>query len=218
MHAMRIDHLVWYNADLAEGQRHFAGRMNEAPSYGGEHPGEGTANAVMALGPETYLEILGRDPGQGEEGLDPEVKGLAGSGLYHWAVGGVDVSAVAARAAAAGLQGGGLIPGGRIKPDGTRLEWLCWGLRNHSFGSLIPFFIDWRGSENPAASAPLGGHIASFQILTPEAGKLRGIFDVLGLDFAVIEDREPCVVATLESARGRTELRSFAPLPRGYVI
>jgi hypothetical protein len=218
MQAMRIDHLVWYNADLAEGQRHFAGRMNAAPSYGGEHPGEGTANAVMALGPGTYLEILGRDPGQSEEGLDPEVKGLAGSGLYHWAVGGVDVSALAARAAAAGLESGGLVPGGRIKPDGTRLEWLCWGLRNHSFGSLIPFFIDWRGSEHPAASAPLGGHIASFQILTPEAGKLRGIFDVLGLDFAVIEDRESCVAATLESARGRTELRSFAPLPRGYVI
>jgi hypothetical protein len=40
----------------------------------------------------------------------------------------------------------------------------------------------------------------------------------LGLGLDVIEDREACVVATLESARGRTELGSFAPLPRGYVI
>ena len=44
---MRIDHLVWYNADLAEGQRFFSERMDCASAYGGEHPGEGTANAVM---------------------------------------------------------------------------------------------------------------------------------------------------------------------------
>jgi hypothetical protein len=218
MHGMRIDHLVWYTADLAAGRHHFAERMDAAPLYGGEHRGEGTANAVLALGPATYLEILGRDPGQTEEGLDPEVKGLAGAGLYHWAVGGVDLEAIAGRASAAGLKGGGLVPGGRMKPDGTRLEWLCWGLRDHSFGSLIPFFIDWRGSEHPAVSAPSGGRIASFQICTPEAAKLGDIFHVMGLEVDVVEDRKSCVVATLESARGRTELKSFAPLPRGYVI
>lgn len=215
---MRIDHLVWYGADLAAGQRHFAARMDAAPLYGGEHPGEGTANAVMALGASTYLEILGRDPGQPEHCLDPEVKSLAGSGLYHWAVGGVDLAEVADRAARAGLEGGGLVPGGRVKPDGKRLDWLCWGLRNHAFGSLVPFFIDWRDSEHPARSAPLGGSLASFEVRTPEAEQLRGIFWILGLDIDVAESAEPCVVATLESSKGRTELRSFAPVPRGYVI
>jgi len=215
---MRIDHLVWYSADLAAGRRNFAERMDAAPLYGGEHPGEGTANAVMALGPETYLEILGRDPGQSEDGLDPEVNGLAGSGLYHWAVGGVDLAEVAARAARAGLQGGGLVPGGRIKPDGKRLDWLCWGLRNHAFGSLIPFFIDWRESEHPARSAPLGGRLESFQVRTPDAGELRGIFHILGLEIDVVESAVPCGVARLASARGSMELKSFSPLPRGYVI
>jgi hypothetical protein len=58
---MRIDHLVWYTAELAAGRRYFAERMDCQPAYGGEHPGEGTANCVMALGASTYLEILGRD-------------------------------------------------------------------------------------------------------------------------------------------------------------
>jgi hypothetical protein len=82
---MRIDHLVWYSSDLAQGRRHFASRMDCEPLYGGEHPGEGTANAVLGLGAETYLEILGRDVNQAETSLDPEVRALQGAGLYHWA-------------------------------------------------------------------------------------------------------------------------------------
>lgn len=215
---MRIDHLVWYNADLAEGRRYFADHMEAAPLYGGEHPGEGTANAVMALGPSTYVEILGRDVGQTDEGLDPEVKALSGSGLYHWAVGGLDLKDLAVRAAGAGLEGGALVPGGRKKPDGSWLGWTCWGLRNHRFGSLIPFFIDWMESEHPAISAPLGGKLAGFEIETPHADDLRRIFDVLGLDIAVKQGAVPRVVARLESSKGQMELASFVPVPRGYVI
>lgn len=215
---MRVDHLVWYNADLAEGRRYFASHLDAEPLYGGEHPGEGTANAVVSLGPSSYLEILGRDVKQGEKGLDPEVAVLRGAGIYHWAVGGVDLAALSRRAAAAGLDGGALVPGGRIKPDGKRLEWVCWGLRGHGFGSLIPFFIDWRGSEHPALSAPRGGRIAAFEVHTPDADRVRAIFDVLELDVRVVTDDTPAVVATLESSRGLTKLASFSPLPIGYVI
>ena len=110
---MRIDHLVWYTADLAQGRRHFAGCMDCEPLYGGEHPGEGTANAVLGLGSETYLEILGRDVNQAEGSLDPEVRALQGAGVYHWAVGGVDLEALA---------DGGRIELGARKDRGVRLE------------------------------------------------------------------------------------------------
>lgn len=218
MAAMRIDHLVWYTSDLAAGRTYFATRMDCEPLYGGEHPGEGTANAVMALGAETYLEILGRDVKQPAANLDPEVRGLEGAGLYHWAVGGVDLAALAERAAAAGLSGGALVPGGRVKPDGKRLDWLCWGLHGHSFGSLIPFFIDWRGSEHPARSAPPGGSLSAFEVHSPDAPQLRAIFAALGLDIPVVEADAPRVVARLTSRKGDCELTSFTPLPRGYVI
>ncbi|WP_374330519.1 VOC family protein [Aestuariivirga sp.] len=215
---MRIDHLVWYNADLAAGRRHVATALGAEPAYGGEHPGEGTANAVLSLGPSTYLEILGRDVRQSDQGLDPEVARLDGHGLYHWAVGGVDLVDLARRAAAAGLQGGELVPGGRVKPDGKRLDWLCWGLRDHGFGSLVPFFIDWRASEHPALSAPRGGTISRFAVQTPDAERLRALFDVLGLAIMVERSDPPRVVAEIENGRGRVTLASFVPLPRGYVI
>jgi len=215
---MQIDHLVWYSPDLAEGRRHFAAGMDAEPIYGGEHPGEGTANALLSLGPATYLEILGRDPGQGEAGLDPEIAALRGEGLYHWAVGGVDLASLSRRASAAGLTAGQPVAGGRVKPDGTRLDWVCWGLRDHGFGSLVPFFIDWRDSAHPALSAPRGGRIASFEIHTPEHDRLRAIFAALDLDVAIREAATPRVEVRLESSRGQSMLRSFAPLPRGYVI
>lgn len=215
---MRIDHLVWYRSDLAEGREFFRSRMDCDPLYGGEHPGEGTANAVLGLGPQTYLEILGRDVKQTDLGLDPEVKGLTGDGLYHWAVGGVDLSAAAERARKAGLAGGALVPGGRVKPDGKRLDWTCWGLRDHPHGSLVPFLIDWMESEHPALSAPLGGRLKSFEVRTPEADALRRIFGVLGIEVPVAQSEERAAVAVLASGKGEVELRSFAPLPRGYVI
>lgn len=215
---MRIDHLVWYMPDLDAGRTYFESCMDCAPLYGGEHPGEGTANAVMALGSSTYLEILGRDVQQDAASLDAEVARLTGPGLYHWAVGGADLDALSARAAAAGLSGGSLVPGGRMKPDGSRLEWVCWGLHGHGFGSLVPFFIDWRESEHPARAAPLGGRLAQFEIHTPDAQALARVFAVLGLDIPVKAAATPRAVAVLESGKGRFELSSFAPLPRGYVI
>lgn len=215
---MRIDHIVWYSADLGKAREDFAASMDEQPLYGGEHPGEGTANAVLGLGPSTYLEILGRDEAQPEQSLDAEVKSLAGTGIYHWAAGGIDLEDLARRAAKAGISGGSLVPGGRVKPDGSRLEWVCWGLHGHGFGSLVPFFIDWRGSEHPAHSAPRGGRLDSFEVQSPRADELRHIFRTLGLDVPVVEGQTPRVVARLRSAKGITTLTSFAPVPRGYVI
>ena len=215
---MHIDHLVWYGADLAAGRHYFAAHLDAEPLYGGAHPGEGTANAVLSLGTTTYLEILGRDVNQDAACLDPEVASLHGQGLYHWAVSGVDIAALAARASAAGLAGGRLVPGGRVKPDGTRLDWLCWGLSGHGFGALVPFFIDWRQSEHPARSAPRGGDLAGLEVHTPDPQGLSRIFSALGLSVPVIESAVSRVQAKLRSAHGELLLCSMAPLPRGYVI
>lgn len=215
---MRIDHLVWYTADLQQGRRFFAERLEAEPLYGGEHTGEGTANALLSLGSQTYLEILGRDAGQSEEVLDPEVRSLKGAGLYHWAVGGVDLTELAARARRAGLPQGAMSPGGRVKPDGNRLDWVCWGLRDHGFGALLPFFIDWGGSRHPATTAPPGGSLVGLELHSPNAARLRSVLEVLDLDVSVREALEPRVVATIEGARGTLSLTSFTPLPRGYVI
>ncbi len=214
---MRIDHLVWYDANLEQGRGFFAERLAAAPAFGGSHPGEGTANYLASLGDDTYLEILGRDPAQADASLDSEIAALAGSGLYHWACGGIPISDLAARAEAAGLPCS-ISAGGRVKPDGTRLDWTCLGVRGHEYGALVPFFIDWHETVHPARSTPRGGSIVEFVAVSPRPASLKAIYDALDVDVAVEQGPTAGIVATIESASGRLMLRSFAPLPRGYVI
>lgn len=215
---MWVDHLVWYCADLAEGERTFAERMDCRPSYGGVHPGEGTRNSLLSLADSTYVEILGRDPAQAEICLDPEIRGLTGSGLYHWAAGGADLGELRMKATAAGLDGSDLVTGGRTLPNGNRLGWKLFGVRNHCLGALVPFFIDWTDSEHPARTAPRGGSLVKLEVFSPEPKKLRQIYRVLGLDFGVASAPVPGLSVTVESRSGGHVLRMFDPVPRGYVI
>src|SRR5258706_5485517 len=215
---MRIDHLVWYSPSLPDGERHFANRLDRAPAYGGVHPGGATQNSLVSLGEATYVEILARDPAQPATSLDSELSGLKGQALYHWAIGGVDLKAIVARARMASYAVSDVVGGGRKLPDGGWLGWDCVGLHNHAFGALIPFFIDWSGSANPAASAPRGGRLGKIELYSPEAEELNALFAALELDLTVTKKSQPGIAVTIESRRGPLILNSFNPVPRGFVI
>jgi hypothetical protein len=215
---MRIDHLVWYSADLDQSARYFAETMDCQPAYGGIHPGEGTRNHLLSLAESTYVEILGPDPAQPAANLDAELRLLAGSGLYHWAASGLDLEIVRRKALAAGLEGGGIVTGGRSLPDGARLSWRLFGLKNHGFGALLPFFIDWMDSEHPARTAPHGGELVKIEAFTPASERLRAIYAVFDLDIAVTNGSIPRFQAALTSRKGHQMLPMFEPIPRGFVI
>src|SRR6185436_19530506 len=98
-------------------------------------------------------------------------------GLYHWAVSGVDLASLRERAIAAGLDSSELVSGGRSLPDGRPLSWMLFGVRSTGFGALIPFFIDWKKSEHPAKTAPCGGRLTEVKVFSPDAEKLRRLYD-----------------------------------------
>jgi hypothetical protein len=215
---MRIDHLVWFSPDLAEGERHFSSRMDCASAYGGVHPGDGTRNSLLSIGDSTYVEILAPDPAQESASLDGELAGLNGQGLYHWAVGDVDLDGLVAQARRSFYEVSDIVSGGRRLPDGSWLGWKLVGLRNHGFGALVPFFIDWTDCIHPAAHAPRGGAFAGIELFSPQAAKLTALFRSLGLALAAVQREKPGIAVTLESRRGRQVLKAFDPLPRGFVI
>ena len=83
----QIDHLVYATPDLSAGVERIEALLGVRATPGGQHPGEGTRNALIALGPTSYLEILAPDPEQPKPdrprrfGIDT----LSGPRLVTWA-------------------------------------------------------------------------------------------------------------------------------------
>ncbi len=100
-----VDHLVYATPDLDLGIRAIEDLLGVRATVGGQHPGLGTRNALVALGPNTYLEIIGPDleqPRLSEPrrfGIDE----LKAPRLVGWVAKGTKLEELARRAHGAGI-------------------------------------------------------------------------------------------------------------------
>jgi catechol 2,3-dioxygenase-like lactoylglutathione lyase family enzyme len=73
---VRIDHLLFTVPDLEDGTALLSELLGVEPVRGGRYPNLGTANAVVGLGSESYLEITGPDAASTDPGRQ-EYPGMA---------------------------------------------------------------------------------------------------------------------------------------------
>lgn len=204
-----MDHLVFACPDLAEGVALIEELLGVESSPGGQHPGVGTHNRLVGLGPGCYMEVVAIDPDQPEPprvrwfGLDD----LRAPRLVTWCAKSAKLEAVVAAGRSVGVDLGAISAGGRERPDGTRLDWVVTDPWADRAGGIIPFFIDWGETVHPAASLPALCSFTGLRAEHPDAKAVRTQLDALGLAVPVTEGPAPRLVATLRTPNGIVELR-----------
>jgi hypothetical protein len=203
---MLIDHLVYRAPDLADAVADLEERLGVRARAGGRHIGRGTHNALLALGPQTYLEIIAPDPGQPAPSAPRPLRpgSARRSGLAGWAIACQDIHAAVAKARRRGYDPGEVASMQRATPTGAVLRWqLTLGA---AAGGLVPFLISWGDTEHPARSAPRGLILESFHLEHPDPASLAPMLTALGTDAEIRPAAAPALVARLSGPKGSTVL------------
>ena len=205
----RVDHLVYATPDLQRGIDKIEQLLGLRATPGGQHPGRGTRNALVALGPSSYLEIIGPDPEQPTPaqprpfGIDD----LKEPQLVTWAAKGTNLDALARDVARGGVKLGEVIAGSRRRADGVLLTWRYTDPRTVVAGGVVPFVIDWGGTPHPASTATSGATLVELRAEHPDPQPAQAAFKRLGLDLRLRRGPRAALIATIDSPRGRVELR-----------
>ena len=219
---LRIDHLVFgVPGSLGSAMDAFEELTGVKPVVGGKHPKLGTENALVAIGNGAYFELLCRDPEQSLEG--PEVdagqrlwmgmESLQGmeSTMLTWATdrGGAIAEAVSA-AQDQGYDPGDVTDFARKKADGSTLRWsLAYRhyTREHMGPGrgIVPFLIDWKGHQTPAAAAPRGCELVELRAEATDVVATARHLRAVGIDPSDLKlqlGKKDRLIATLRTPKG----------------
>jgi Glyoxalase-like domain len=203
-----LDHILLGSKDLDAGIELVAERTGVRAAFGGVHPGRGTRNALLNLGPLCYLEIIAPDPQQAAAPDLFRLQSLAAPRLIGWAVHPPNIAEQARRLSEAGIAYDGPSAGSRNRPDGRVLHWTTLRLRDDRQG-LLPFFIEWgAGSVHPSADAPKGCRLLHFEAATTQPDELARTFTQLGIEIRVVTGDRPQLRAAIVGPHGELSLTS----------
>lgn len=198
-----IDHILWAAPDLDEAIAAFHSMTRVRPTPGGDHPGRGTRNALAALAPAAYLEVVAPDPAQdltetfGARLLSGELSGLIGVMLAS-----VDLNRAATLFDARKIPYAGPFDAERLMPNGKTLRWRLLIPERNPWGLCTPAMIDWLDTPNPAIGAPAGCRLARYRIGHPDGDSLADLYREFGAPVDVFRSDRPVQIAELGSPGG----------------
>ena len=210
MHAVppQLDHLVLAGPALREAIAFVEERLGSSPLPGGRHPDWGTSNAILPLGPATYLEVIGPDP-EAPTAARPtifDIASLAGPRLVTWAAKGSTLAQLTVRAQSHHIDLGSPRRGSRVRPDGASLTWELTDPFAPRAGGILPFFIDWQTDHHPASSAPAQVKMMSLRARHPDPSSVVAQLGVLNIELEVEYGATPGLVAVFQAPAGRVTL------------
>jgi Glyoxalase-like domain len=206
----QVDHLVYATPDVNVGIDTLERLLGVRATAGGQHPGLGTRNALISLGPSSYIEIIGPDPDQPKP-KEPRrfgIDDLKAPTLLTWVAKGSQLERLAADARAHGVDLGDVQSGSRKRPDGVVLSWRYTDPKMVVANRIVPYFIDWGTSPHPALTAAKGASLLGLRAEHPDVRQVRNMLDRLGLGLPLRRGAAPALIATINSPKGRVELRN----------
>ena len=205
----RVDHLVYAAPNLVAGVQQVEDILGVKAVVGGQHPGGGTRNALIGLGDETYLEIIGPDPEQPAPSRPRRfgIDDLKSPRLVTWAVKSTDLEGTTEKARTFGLDLGEVQSGSRRRPDGVMLAWRLTVSRTLTADGIVPFFIDWGKTLHPAKGLPPGCKLITLRAEHPNAKAIESGLTGLGLNIRIDTGPAPALIATIQTPHGQLELR-----------
>jgi len=183
-----LDHLVVAANSLDEGVAFVAEQLGVTFHPGGRHSRMGTHNALLRIGPDTYLEVLAIDPEAPAPqrprwfGLDRRLPDALPS-LVGWVVQTNDIELAARHAP---------VPLGLV--DIMSRDQLQWRITipvdgNLPWNGAAPTLIQWPDGVHPTARLLESGcALESLTIRHPEADALRAFLAGIGFDGPVTID------------------------------
>ena len=204
----QVDHLIYATPDLDSTVDELERSLGVRAAPGGEQPGRGTRNALISLGANAYLEIVGPDPKQPQPSRPPWwLQGLTKPRIVAWAARGTDLDSLRANAVKSGVPLGEVMSGNRQRPDGVILSWRMTSPRNPVADGVVPFFIDWGESDHPSRTSPHGVQLVALRAEHPDDRRVQDMLRRLNIDLPVTHGASPGIIASLEGPLGRVELR-----------
>ncbi len=203
-----IDHLVYASPDLDRGIQAIETLLGARAVAGGSHPQWGTRNALLALGPDVYLEIIAPDPAlpRPDCGYAFGIDALEGPKLMTWAMKSDRIDVLSERAREEGFDPGLALGGSRALPDGESLRWRLTMPQLKEGDGLVPFLIDWGDSEHPAAALPSGGVLTGLRGKHPNPARILNALRALEVRIPVTHGDAPELVAVIQTSRGEVFL------------
>lgn len=203
-----LDHILLGCSDLQQGIDFVAARTGVRAEFSGVHPGRGTQNALLSLGPGSYLEIIAPDPKQeSKEPMPNRLKALAQPALVKWAAHPlVSMAQLAGKLKGLGVAFEGPDKGSRRRPDGKMLHWETLALKDDASG-ILPFFIQWAaGTPHPSFDSPPGCSLQSFYLVTPDVKAVAATCNKIALSVAIEKGARPYLAASISGPGGTLTL------------
>jgi hypothetical protein len=204
-----LDHLLWEEFRLEEGEKRFAELTGVTPDFGGKHPDRGTHNSLLSLGQGKYLELMALDPEQTRTtDLPKEAPANFTPRLFAFAVRTYDLNFVETLIDKAGLEVSGLYVVSRQSPSGEMLNWQSIFVGGHSFSNFMPFFTQFNGTKHPSETSPKGCELLEFSVGHPESERLSSFYKALQVNVPVFRSEYPELLAVLSTPKGKITLNN----------